>query len=196
MIEKLENEKFDGIFKGEEIASVLSNEYLKTLIDEHNISDSIEEIIKGDSNMIEVVVFKINDEEFAFDINNVQEIIKYEKATFFPQAPSFVEGLLNLRGNVIPIISLPKKLGFEEKITDKTKIIVCNVESEKVGFVVDDVSDIMFIEDDKISKVENEESLFDEVINLDDRVVFKVDINQIFTDEEIKAIKLTKVNNG
>ena len=195
-IEKVEDEKIDGIFKGEELASLISSEYIKNLVDKHNVSDTIEENIKGDSNMIEVVVFKIDEEEFAFDIESVQEIIKYQKATFFPQAPSFVEGLLNLRGSVIPVISLPKKLGFNEHITDKTKIIVCNVSNEKIGFIVNDVNDIMFIEDEYISKVENEDSIFDEIINLDERVIFKININKLFSDEEIDAIKLTKVKNG
>ena len=195
-IEKVEDEKIDGIFKGEELASLISSEYVKNLVNKHNVSDTIEENIKGDSNMIEVVVFKIDEEEFAFDIESVQEIIKYQKATFFPQAPSFVEGLLNLRGSVIPVISLPKKLGFNEHITDKTKIIVCNVSNEKIGFIVNDVNDIMFIEDEYISKVENEDSIFDEIINLDERVIFKININKLFSDEEIDAIKLTKVKNG
>jgi len=196
MIEKMENSEIEGIFKGDELASQISNKFLMELIQKYNISENVEESLKGDTKMIEVVVFKINDEEFAFDINSVQEIIKNQKATFFPQAPNFVEGLLNLRGNVIPIISLPKKLNFTEKIDEKSKIIVCNVANEKVGFIVDDVSDIMFIETENISKVENEESIFDEVINLDERVIFKIDITRIFSDEEIDAIKLTKENNG
>jgi len=195
-IEKIEDEKIDGIFKGDELASIISSEYIKNLVNKHNVNDSIEENIKGDSNMIEIVVFNIDEEEFAFDIESVQEIIKYQKATFFPQAPSFVEGLLNLRGSVIPIISLPKKLGFNENITDKTKIIVCSVSNEKIGFIVDEVNDIMFIEDEYISKVENEDSIFDEIINLDERVVFKININKLFSDEEIDAIKLTKTKNG
>ncbi len=197
MIEKMNDEKIEGIYKGDEITSIVSNFYLEELVDNFNIQENEEVQIKRDNEMIEVVVFKIEDEEFAFDIKDVQEIIKYEKPTFFPQAPNFVEGLMNLRGSVIPVISLPKKLGFEENITDKTKIIVCDIFDEKIGFIVNDVSDIMFIEDIHLSKVENKDSIFDEVINLDeDRVIFKIDTDKLFTDEELDGIKLTKVNNG
>jgi len=197
MIEEISNEKFEGIFKGEILSSLLSNVYIKNLIQNHNKNDDKhKEIIKRDNDMIEVVVFKIDEEEFAFEINNVQEIIKYEKATFFPQASNFVEGLLNLRGNVIPIISLPKKLGFKEMISEKTKIIVCNIHDDKIGFIVDDVSDIMFIEDIYLSKVENENSMFDEVINLEERVIFNIQIEKIFTENELDEVKLTKVKHN
>ena len=191
-IESIKNDKISGIYKGKSIASIISYDFLNKIVDEREIE---EKEIKG-VNMVEVVVFKINDEEFAFDINDVQEIIKYENPIFFPQAPKFVKGLLNLRGSVIPIISLPNKLGFEENITDHSKIIVCEIEEEKIGFIVDDVSDILFIEDDKISKIENKDSIFDEVINLDERVILKIDLKSVFSDEEIETIKLTRQNNG
>ena len=197
MIEKITSQQIEGMYKGEEITSIVSNQYLQELVDKFNIQENETITQKRDNTMIEVVVFKIEDEEFAFDIKDVQEIIKYEKPTFFPQAPNFVEGLMNLRGSVIPVISLPKKLGFNETITDKTKIIVCDIFDEKIGFIVDDVSDIMFIEDIYLTKVENEDSIFDEVINLeDDRVIFKINTDKLFTDEEINGIKLTKINNG
>ena len=197
MIEKIQSQQIEGIYKGDEITSIVSIEYLKDLINKFNITEENETITKRDNEMIEVVVFKIEEEEFAFDIKDVQEIIKYEKPTFFPQAPNFVEGLMNLRGSVIPVVSLPKKLGFNEIITDKTKIIVCDIFDEKIGFIVNDVSDIMFIEDIYLSKLENDDSIFDEVINLDEeRVIFKIDTDKLFTDEEIKGIKLTKVNDG
>ncbi len=196
-VEEFKSEKISGVYKGDDrIASIISNNFILKLIEKYSLLDESSEnnyLENRGFKMIEVVVFKIADEEFAFNIDDVQEIIKYEKPIFFPQAPKFVKGLLNLRGSVIPIISLPNKLGFEEKKDDKSKIIVCNIREEKVGFIVDDVSDILFVEDNSISEIENPDSIFDEVINLDDRVILKIDIDKIFSDEEIEKIKLSRL---
>ena len=83
-------------------------------------------------------------------------------------------------------------MGFDKKLDDKTKIIVCNLKDEKVGFIVDDVSDIMFIDDKNISKTSNKEAIFDEVITLDDgkRVILNINLDTLIDDETIEDIKM------
>jgi len=184
-------ELIEGVYKGEKIYSIISSAFIRNLIDKYYTEEENVEIHK-ESNVSEIAVFKIDNEEFAFDIEDVQEIIKYEEITPIPDAPEFIEGILNLRGQVIPIMSLPKRLNFEEKIDEKTKIIVCLIKDERIGFIVDDVIEILFVEDKYISKAKSEDALFDEVINLEDRVILKIKVENLLDEENLEEIKLIK----
>jgi len=184
-------ELIEGVYKGENIYSIISTAFIRSLIDRYFTEEENVELHK-ESNVSEIAVFKIENEEFAFDIEDVQEIIKYDEITPVPDAPEFIEGILNLRGQVIPIMSLPKRLNFEERIDEKTKIIVCLIKNERIGFIVDDVVEILFVEDKYISKAKNEDALFDEVINLEDRVILKIKVENLLDEESLEEIKLIK----
>ncbi len=178
------------------VASLLASGYIRGLVREYVIhheeqTNQTEEETK-ESNMSEVAVFKVADEEYAFDIEEVQEIIRYDTITPVPEAPGYMEGILNLRGSVIPVVSLPDRLGFSYEADDKTKIVVCSVGSEKIGFVVDDVNEILFVEDNYISKSTDQEALFEEVINLDDgkRVILKIKVKNLLDEETLSQMKM------
>ncbi len=196
--ENFKDNKIDSIYKDEngEIASIISNKILKQLIKDYHLDEEDDKQIeiKGtkESSMIEVVIFSIDTEEFAIDINNVQEIIRYSNATPMPNAPEFVEGVINLRGIVIPIVSLQEKLGFEKNITDTTKILICNIKDSKIGFLVDDVKEILSIEDDSLSSSKGSDTLFDEIITLDngERVILKLKVDKLFSDDELDNLKM------
>lgn len=182
-----------------DIVSIISTTFLKRLIKKYSVVEeeereqNVDTSQKGEQ-MSEVAVFKIADEEYAFDIEEVQEIIRYSETTPVPEAPEFVEGILNLRGSIIPIVSLPKRLGFDSQIDDKTKIVVCIIRDEKIGFIVDDVNEILFVEDKYISKSQSNESIFDEIINLDNgnRVILKVRVRQLLDAKDIEMIQVMK----
>ena len=193
-IEKLHinDEKIESLYKGEKhIVSIISSMFLRNLIDEQSITENDEVINEGRSeDMRELCVFRIDSEEFAFDIEKVQEIIAYQEITPLPQSGSFIEGVINLRGSVIVVVNLPNKLSFDFSVTDKTKIIVCNIEDEKVGFLVDEVNDIMFIEDRYVSVSKNANSLVKSTVSLDDgkRVILELKVDKLVDIEEIKSI--------
>ena len=196
MSQNYEDSKIEAIYKGgKKLVSIVSKMYLFTLVKDYFINEKNEETmikVEKEENMSEVAVFKISNEEYAFDIEDVKEIIRYEQITPIPEAPEFVEGLFNLRGSVIPVVSLQERLGFEKNIDDKTKIIVCNVQDDRVGFIVDDVSDILFIDDQNISQAKNKEAIFDEVINLDNgkSVILKISADKVLSEETLKNIKM------
>jgi len=196
----LSNEMIESIYKDEnEVVSIISIDEIRKLVRDHAIESKKEEKEEAlEENMREVTVFKIDNEEYAFDIEEVQEIIRYDTITPIPDAPQYVEGVLNLRGAVIPIISLPKRLGYKCNITDKTKIIVCSIDNENIGFIVDDVNEILFVEDKYISKSTNDESIFDEIINLDDgkRVILKIKVKNLISNDLLDKIKMIKENSG
>ena len=101
---------------------------------------------RKDGNLLQLVTFHIGDEEFGVEILKVQEIIRMMGITRVPRAPDFVEGVINLRGKVIPIIDLRKRFGMPAQEHDKhTRIIVIEINSVIVGFVEDSVSEVLRI---------------------------------------------------
>ncbi|MDR0238767.1 MAG: chemotaxis protein CheW [Deltaproteobacteria bacterium] len=101
---------------------------------------------RHDDELLQLVTFSIADEEFGVDILKVQEIIRTMEISKVPKAPDFVEGVINLRGKVIPIIDLRCRFGLPHKAHDKhTRIIVIEMTDVIVGFVVDAVSEVLRI---------------------------------------------------
>lgn len=101
---------------------------------------------KQDDELLQLVTFSIGEEEFGVNILKVQEIIRTMEITKVPRAPEFVEGVINLRGKVIPIIDLRRRFGLVPKAHDKnTRIIVIEINNIIVGFVVDAVSEVLRI---------------------------------------------------
>ena len=99
-----------------------------------------------DGTLLQLVTFHIGDEEFGVEILKVQEIIRMMGITRVPKAPDFVEGVINLRGKVIPIIDLRTRFGMAAQDHDKhTRIIVIEINAVIVGFVVDSVSEVLRI---------------------------------------------------
>lgn len=97
------------------------------------------------------VVFRLSDETYGIDIGQVQEIITYQAVTRVPRAPGFVEGVINLRGNVIPVLDLRKR--FEMEVADRdreTRIIVVEIGKQVVGLTVDAVAEVLRISSDSI----------------------------------------------
>lgn len=94
--------------------------------------------------LLQLVTFKVAEEEYGVDILSVQEIIRHTGITKVPSAPAFVEGILNLRGKVIPIIDMRKRFGLAAKQPDQqTRIVVFALGSGVMGCLVDSVSEVL-----------------------------------------------------
>lgn len=104
------------------------------------------ENIDSDVGILQLVTFKLRGEEFAIEILSVQEIIRIMQITIVPRTPDFIEGVINLRGKVIPVLDLRKRFGMEEIERDsQTRIIVMEFGEKIVGFLVDGVSEVLRI---------------------------------------------------
>jgi purine-binding chemotaxis protein CheW len=100
----------------------------------------------GGDELLQLVSFNIGDEEFGVDILRVQEINRMLEVTRVPNAPSYVDGVINLRGKVIPIVDLRERFGMERREHDKnTRIIVVELSGNTLGFVVDAVREVLRI---------------------------------------------------
>ena len=100
-----------------------------------------------DVEILQLVSFKFADEEYALDIAYIQEVIHVQKITYVPQMPDFSLGVINIRGNIIPVFDLRRKFGLREKPFDeKSKMIVAGVEGTQICFIVDEMLDHIKIE--------------------------------------------------
>ena len=103
-----------------------------------------DETSEGNGDALQLVSFQLGPEEYAIDILGVQEIIRMVEITPVPNAPHYVEGVVNLRGKVIPIINLRMRLGLSSmEHTKDTRIVVVEVGHLLLGFVVDSVEEVL-----------------------------------------------------
>lgn len=148
------------------------------------------EVRKKDTELLQLVTFSIGGEEFGVEILTVQEIIRMLEITRVPKAPDFVEGVINLRGKVIPIIDLRKRFGLESKSYDKnTRIVVIEINKMIVGFVVDSVSEVLRIPEDTVEPPPPVVAGLDSeyisgVGKLEDRLLILLDLDRLLSREE------------
>lgn len=99
----------------------------------------------------QLVIFKIADEEFGVNINEVKEIIRWEEVTRIPNAAAYIKGVINLRGSIIVVNDLAMKLGLPSKeIDDDTRILVVEVGDNTVGMIVDSATEVLRLPEEKI----------------------------------------------
>lgn len=132
------------------------------------------------------VVFKLENEEYAIDIMKAHEVnrLKEIKITGVPKLPNFIEGIINLRGDVVPIVNLRKKFNLPSKPIDKkTRIVIVKVDKKFIGLLVDSISNVLSFEEVEISPPPEEVKVNCEYIlalgKKNKRTVFLLDIDQI-----------------
>ncbi|QEH69587.1 chemotaxis protein CheW [Cellulosilyticum sp. ST5] len=102
------------------------------------------------------IVFKLDTQLFGIDIQNVQIIEKMKSIMRVPKVPACVKGVMNLRGEIIPVISLREQFELEHlDYTDKTRIVIVKLEDAMVGIIVDEVKEVIEIANDQIEAVQN-----------------------------------------
>lgn len=190
MDESFDENKIAGIIHDENdnLISYFDEKVLENLFEENNsFIDSQEAEISTDSTgsiVTEVIIFKLADKEYAFNVESVAEIIDNLDATSVAYTEDKIDGIINIRGQIIAIVSLFHTLGIEEIIRDDSKIIVCEMDGVKLGFVVDSVSDILGIKDTEIR--EQEDQIFSNILHLNngERLVLSMDIGEMLKMKE------------
>jgi len=137
------------------------------------------------------VIFKIKDEEYGVDIMKVKEVSEFKKSTSIPNSPSFVDGIINLRGDITPIISLKKKFNIpvEKGYDDSSRIIVVNMNDKLVGFAVDEASQVISIDDSNIDPPPEivaglDRKYINGIGKLQDRIVIILDLERVLSENE------------
>jgi purine-binding chemotaxis protein CheW len=147
---------------------------------------------KGD--ILQLVTFDLGTEEYAVDILKVQEINRMAEIARVPNAPDFVKGVINLRGRVIPVVSLRQRFGMPEKDEDdRSRIMIMDVQGLTVGVLVDAVSEVLRIPE---STVEETPQLATEIgaefirgiAKLEDRLIILIDMDRLIERSEGAAM--------
>lgn len=143
--------------------------------------------------LIQLVSFNLDNEEYGVDVLKVREIIRMPSITRVPNTPGYVEGVINLRGKVIPIINMRRRFALRELEYDKqTRIMVMDVEGELMGFIVDAVSEVIRISSSEIqpspavvtSGIDQE--CISGIINQAERLLVLLDLQKMFSQDERK----------
>jgi purine-binding chemotaxis protein CheW len=146
---------------------------------------------------IQLVSFVIGKEQFGVDILMVQEIIRMAPITSIPNAPAFIEGVINLRGHIIPVIDLRKRLHLDplgEEHKENTRILIINIQDRVTGFIVDSVSEVLKIQSNSIEPppeivvVGLKSQYIYGVCKLDRGLLILLDFSKILQVEEIKKL--------
>jgi purine-binding chemotaxis protein CheW len=146
------------------------------------------------SEMLQLVTFKLAGQKYAVDILKVQEINNIKEITAIPNAPSFLEGAINLRGKVIPVLNLGKKFSFEQTaINDLAKIVIMDIRGVIMGIIVDSVSDVLRIPRDLVEPPPPVSSnvstkFIAGIAKLDEGLVILLDMDKLLDEGEHQAV--------
>lgn len=141
--------------------------------------------------LIQLVSFMLADEEYGVEVLKVREIIRMPAITKMPNTPTYVEGIINLRGKVIPIISMRRRFGLVESEYDsRTRIMVMDVAGGLNGFIVDGVSEVIRIQSGDIQPPPGMVSgnigqdFITGVFNHQERLLIIMDVDRMFSEDE------------
>ncbi|HVO40845.1 MAG TPA: chemotaxis protein CheW [Spirochaetia bacterium] len=151
--------------------------------------DALTDKVDTRGELRQFISFSVGDEEYGLELLRVKEVIRVREITWLPKAPSFVKGIINLRGDVIPIIDLRDKFGLEAKeATAHTRVIVVEVEGKLMGMVVDSASQVVRIPADQIDPPPVFGAVSQEFITgvgkIDDKLIVILNSDAILTTEE------------
>lgn len=149
-------------------------------------------------NTEQYVVFNLGDEEYGLSIYSVQSIEPYTKSTVLPDCDPCVEGVINLRGDIIPIINLRKKFDLDDTANKEFYVtIIINVyhktKKKTMGIVVDSVNDVLNVESENVQDMSalsmsvNNEYL-EKTVQVDGRIIVVLDLNKLFSEKEIQKL--------
>lgn len=140
------------------------------------------------------VEFKLGEEEYGVDILQVKTIERMMPITRVPKAPSFVEGVINLRGEIVPVIDLKKRFDLPpSQITDNTRIIIVSLEDITVGMIVDSATEVIQLPQEAIEPAPNitssiDSSFLDGVGKLNGKLLILLNLSKVLRPQEINQL--------
>jgi purine-binding chemotaxis protein CheW len=148
----------------------------------------------------QLVVFDLNEEAYGVDISAVREIIRMQEITRVPRAPEFIEGVINLRGKVIPVVDLRSR--FSKPGTDRTdehRIVVVDVGGQDIGMIVDAVTEVSRIPSSSIEPpstviTTNDSEYLTGIVKSDEKLIILLDIAKVISDSE--QVQLNEVQQS
>lgn len=145
---------------------------------------------------IQLVIFRLREEEFGVAIDSVLEIARVPDITHMPQAPGFIEGVINLRGQVIAVVDIARQFGLksQSELPTTARIIVVQVSDETIGLIVDEVPEVLKIAEEDIEptpeiiQTEVKRDYIRGVGKIGNRLVVLLDVNKVLAPHEIEQV--------
>jgi len=141
----------------------------------------------------QIVVCQLGAESYGLDIGSVYEIIRFQECTAVPASPRFVDGVINLRGRIIPVMDMASRFGQRRSETTKsTRIIVAGTNGRRVGLVVDAVTEVLMLSDDAVEPTPEVASGYDAayirgIAKLGEELVILLDLRALFGDQDVQT---------
>lgn len=155
--------------------------------------------IRKEAGEFQVVVFTLGENEFAIPIGVVREILNVAKLVALPNMPAAMVGIINVRGKVLPIVDLKTKFAMGNGLSRERagqKILLVELESTMVGFLVDAVSEVLRVSQDALEYLETIQgakgNLIDSICKVGDRLIPLVDSSKLLTDQETEQLEEVK----
>ena len=142
----------------------------------------------------QLVVFDLSTESYGVDIGAVREIIRLQDITKVPRTPEFVEGVINLRGKVIPVVDLRKRFGLPaEKESKENRIVVVDIGAQDIGVIVDAVTEVLRIATESVEPPASVITTADSeyllgIAKLDSRLIILLDLERVLTEAEHSSL--------
>ncbi|UTA49512.1 chemotaxis protein CheW [Simiduia sp. 21SJ11W-1] len=140
--------------------------------------------------ILQWVTFKLAGETYGINVMQVQEVLRYSEIAPVPGAPSYVLGIINLRGNVVTVIDTRHRFGLESgEINDNTRIVIIEADNHVVGILVDSVAEVVYLRQSEIEtapNVGNDESakFIQGVCHKNDELLILIELNKLLSDGE------------
>ncbi len=141
-------------------------------------------------NTTQYIVTQLGEEQYGIDIKLISNIVRMQKITRVPKVSSYIRGVINLRGEVIPVISLRLKMGLQDdEITKKTRIIILTLEQhESIGVLVDEVKEVVTLDEEHVEKVsydkDDKAKFLSGVGKYDEKLISLLEINAVLAENE------------
>lgn len=145
--------------------------------------------------VLQWVTFNLEKETYGINVMQVQEVLRYTEIAPVPGSPTYVLGIINLRGNVVTVIDTRSRFGLEpSEISDNTRIVIIESEKQVIGILVDSVAEVVYLKGSEIDiapNVGNDESakFIQGVSNRSGELLILVDLNNLLSDDEWDELK-------
>jgi len=166
------------------------------IIDNDIEQESDNENVLTSTESKQIIVFRIGKEDYGLEIEKVQEVIRMKTIKKLPRSPKFILGVMNLRGNIIPVIGLRQKFGLDPlEYNEFTRIVVVNHHNKLVGMVVDEVNKVITVSEDNIEGNpdmvrDSTKALVRGVAKLEDQVIILVQLDYlIYSLDELEHLE-------
>jgi len=135
--------------------------------------------------ILQWVTFKLDNESYGINVMRVQEVLRYTEIAPVPGAPSYVLGIINLRGNVVTVIDTRQRFGLmPTEVNDNTRIVIIEADKQVVGIMVDSVAEVVYLRQSEVETAPKSAKFIQGVCNKNNELLILVELDKMMSEEE------------